>query len=443
MFEEATKRVDSLRLDGTRPYWEGRASAGTGPHVTVIGAGIIGLTSAAALRRAGRMVTVVDAGAGVANGASRGNGCQLSYGYVAPLAQPRLFAELPKLLFSPGAPLQIRPSLDPAQWRWMIEFLAACRTSIARRSTVALLGLAHESRVETERWMCGSDAAALDFGQPGKLVLLPTSGALENARRQMKAQSRFGPAQRLVTEAECMAIEPALSRFRGRIAGAIYTPSECVVDSLALCRDLEQQLRRQGVAFNLGVRVTALAQRGGRVTQLQTTAGPRPVEDIVLATGSTSAALARTVGFRLPVVPLKGYSITVPVRIPHAAPAVSITDAAQKVVYARLGNRLRVAGMAELRGDDHRLDPRRIAQLIEHTRRAFGDAVDLDASEPWTGMRPVTPSSIPLIERAPEQGNLFVNVGQGALGLTLAFGSALRLANLMTHSPSAKKEVSA
>lgn len=407
-------------------YWD-EAAGPTGRHVTVIGAGIVGLTSAAALVRAGRAVTVVDAGPGVAAGASRGNGCQLSYGYVAPLAQPGLLADLPKLLFAPGAPLQIRPRLDPDQWRWMWSFLAACRGTVAQRSTVALLALGQLSRDETERWIAGSDAAALAFAQSGKLVLLATAASLASARSQMAAQAGIGPGQRLVSQDEALALEPALGAFRGRLAGAVYTASECVVDSLALCRDLERQLRQRGVVFDYGVQVDGLVRSGGRVTHLRTGAGTREVEDLVVANGSGSAVL----GLHLPVQPLKGYSITVPVTRPLSAPKVSITDAAAKVVYARIGERLRVAGMAELRGEDRRLDPARIAQLVAHTRRAFGDAVDLDAAEPWTGMRPVTPTSQPVIGRAKGLENTFVNVGQGALGLTLAFGSAKRLAEAM------------
>lgn len=422
------------------PYWEVPVTPnGKRAHVTVVGAGIVGLASAAALVRAGSTVTVLDAAPAAGQGASAGNGCQLSYGYVAPLAQPRLLAQLPRLLFATGAPLQIRPRLDPAQWRWMLDFLTACRSTVAQRSTVELLALGQLSRYETECWMAGTDAAALSFGRNGKLVLLPTSKALDTARRQMEMQACLGPVQREVSEAECLALEPALSAFRGKLAGAIYTAGECVVDSLALCRDLERQLRQRGAAFEYGLRVTGFETSNGRITELLTDAGRRAVEDVVLANGSGCVALAKMLGVRLPVAPLKGYSITTQIRHQQAAPTVSITDAARKVVYARLGNRLRVAGMAELRGEDHRLDLRRVAQLTESTHAAFGAAVDLDSVEPWTGLRPATPSSVPLIARSSMLQNLFFNVGHGALGLTLAFGSARRLTDLMRGSHATKE----
>jgi len=398
-------------------------------HVTVIGAGIIGLASAAALVRAGRTVTVIDAAAGPGLGASAGNGCQLSYGYVTPLAQPGLLAELPRLMLAAQAPLKVRPRFDPAQWRWMLAFLAACRAPVAARATAALLTLGRLSRDETERWLAEANADALCFGRHGKLVLLPTAKALDAARRQMDLQAGLGPAQRVVNPDECLALEPALRAFRGRLAGAVYTADECVVDSLALCRDIAQRLRGLGVRFDYGVRVTGVRTGSGRVTELQTSAGRRPVQDLVLANGAGCAALGWTLGLRLPVAPLKGYSITARVRDPQGAPTMSITDAAAKVVYARVGDRLRVAGIAELRGDDARVDPRRIAQLVAGTRQAFGDAVDLDEVEPWTGMRPATPTSVPLIARSDQFSNLYLNVGHGALGLTLAFGSARRLAD--------------
>jgi D-amino-acid dehydrogenase len=422
--------------DGAFPpaisYWEVPVeTVGHRAHVTVIGAGIVGLASAAALCRAGCDVTVVDAAPGPGRGASAGNGCQLSYGYVAPLAQPDLLAELPRLLLAAGAPLKIRPRFELAQWRWMLEFLGACRRPVARHSTLALLALGAVSRYETECWMADTDAAALSFGRHGKLVLLPTPQALKAARRQLELQAGRGPAQRVVSEAECMTLEPALGAFRGRVAGAVYTAGECVVDSFALCLDLERKLRQRGVVFEYGVRVTGFETRNGRIAAILADAGRRPVDNVLLASGSGCAALGRMLGVRLPVAPLKGYSITAQIRRSQAAPIISITDAARKIVYARLGNRLRAAGMAELAGEDHRLNPQRVAQLVESMCEAFGAGVDRDSIEPWTGLRPATPTSVPLIARSSKSPNLFFNVGHGALGLTLAFGSARRLADLI------------
>ncbi len=427
--------TEQIGTDPTDSYWRDAPppTAGSSDHVTVIGAGVIGLATAAALVRTGRSVTVLDARHEAAAGATRGNGCQLSYGYVAPLAQPGLFAELPKLLFSRGAPLRVIPRLDNAQWRWMWDFLAACRASAAARSTVALLELGQLSRAETERWIRGAEAEALAFSESGKLVVYSSAASFEASRRQMAMQAPFGPAQHAISADECIAIEPALASLQGRIRGAIHTPSECVVDSLALCRDLEQRLRARGVMFEYGTQVTGFTRRGSRITHLSTGTSTRSVGQIVLANGTGSAALARKLGIRLPVYPLKGYSITAEITDDARAPRVSVTDAANKVVYARIGQRLRIAGIAEIRGHGEDIDGERIAQLVAHTRAAFGPALKLDSPSPWAGLRPATPSSLPIIGRAPID-NVFLNVGHGGLGLTLAFGSAKRLADALDTS---------
>ncbi|WP_325340508.1 D-amino acid dehydrogenase [Xylophilus sp.] len=399
-------------------------------HVTVIGAGIVGLTTAAALRRSGRSVTVLDAASDVGRGTSFGNGCQLSYGYVAPLAQPGLLAELPQLLFARSAPLKIVPRASIAQWRWMLQFLLACRASRAHAGSLALLALGALSRQETDLWLADADTEALSFSRHGKLVLLPTDAALHKARAQLALQAPCGPLQTAVSEVECLRIEPALARLRGQIAGAIHTPSECAIDSHALCRDLEHHLKAQGVDIVLGTAVREFRRTGDQVTHLVTDAGVREVDGLVIAAGPASAAMARQLGFPVPVYPLKGYSITVPVREPCGAPHVSVTDAGRKVVYARIGARLRVAGVAEIGGYDARVDARRIRELSDHTRQAFGSAVDLDAVEPWAGLRPATPTSVPIVGPSPRR-NVFLNIGHGALGLTLAFGSARRLVDLL------------
>lgn len=413
-------------------------SSDTGPragprHVTIIGAGIIGLASAAALARAGRSVTIIDALPAVGQGTSFGNGCQLSYGYVAPLAQPGVITELPQLLFARGAPLKIVPRLDPVQWRWLLQFLAACSPARSRSASLALLALGRLSQEQTDLWLQDVDPVEVSFTRSGKLVLLPSEAAFAKAKGQLALQAGHGPAQQPLSEAECLRLEPALARFRGRIAGAIHTPGECAVDSHALCINLERRLRERGVRFELGMAVRGFRRAGNRVTHVETDAGPREIDGLVIAAGPASAGLARQLGFSLPVYPLKGYSITARIVDPEGVPRASVTDAARKVVYARIGERLRVAGVVEIRGPDLSMDPVRIDELVAHTREAFGSAVALDSVSPWAGLRPATPTSVPIIGRSP-LANAFVNVGQGALGLTLAFGSASRLAQVLDEA---------
>ncbi|GAA4348097.1 D-amino acid dehydrogenase [Variovorax defluvii] len=396
-------------------------------HVGVLGAGIVGLATAWQLSQRGFEVSVIDRAAPGA-GASGGNGAQLSYSYVQPLADPSIWKQLPKLLFSPTSPLKLRPQLDPLQWRWGLAFLAACNANTSRQTTARLLALAAESRGAFEAMLAelGPDC---DFSATGKLVLYASGASLEGARRQLELQRAMGSQQRLLTPEECIAVEPALAAYRTQMAGAIHTPSECAADCLKLCVALESALRARGVRFLLDCEVQGFDRRGDRVAAVRTSAGDLEADAFVMALGTASHRLGRQLGAYLPVYPLKGYSITVEVDPSEAAaPRVSVTDSARKVVFARIGSRLRVAGMAELVGHDASIPATRIETLAAATRAVFPHAGRLDDLHPWTGMRPATPTGVPIIGRldgAP--ANMLFNTGHGALGFTLAFGSAERV----------------
>jgi D-amino-acid dehydrogenase len=400
-------------------------------HVCVLGAGIVGLATAWHLNRLGLEVSVIDRAVPGA-GASGGNGAQLSYSYVQPLADPSIWKQLPKLLFSPSSPLKLRPQLDPLQWRWGLAFLAACNARTSRDTTMRLLALAAQSRSAFED-MLADVAPECDFSATGKLVLYASAAALEGARRQLELQRAMGSEQRLVTPEECIAIEPALAGYRAQMAGAIHTPSECAADCLKVCIELERALRARGVRFMLDCEVRGFDVRAGRVAAVQTGAGDLEADAFVMALGTASHRLGRQLGVYLPVYPLKGYSITVDVDpAPGAAPRVSVTDSARKVVFARIGSRLRVAGMAELVGHDASIPATRIETLAEATRAVFPQASRLEALHPWTGMRPATPTGVPIIGRlASAPANMLFNTGHGALGFTLAFGSAQRVAQAL------------
>lgn len=399
-------------------------------HVCVLGAGIVGLATAWQLNRRGFQVSVVDR-AEPGTGASGGNGAQLSYSYVQPLADPSIWRQLPKLLLSPSSPLKLRPQADPLQWRWAMAFLAACNARTSRETTAQLLELAALSRAGFEQ-MRADVAPDCDFSATGKLVLYASAASLEGARVQVELQRTMGSRQRLVTPDECVAIEPALAGYRGRIAGAVHTPSECAADCLKVCTELAKALRARGVRFLRDTEVEGfdLRDHGRRVAALRTTGGEFAADAFVMALGTASHRLGRQLGAYLPVYPLKGYSITVDVDpAPAAAPRVSVTDSARKVVFARIGSRLRVAGMAELVGNDTRIPATRIETLVEATRAVFPRASRLDALNPWTGMRPATPRGLPIVGRlAAAPANMLFNTGHGALGFTLAFGSAQRVA---------------
>ena len=399
-------------------------------RVCVLGAGIVGLASSYALSCAGHDVTVIDQ-AQPGRGASGGNGAQLSYAYVQPLADAGIWAQLPKLLLSPTSPLKIRPQWDVHQWLWGLRFLAACNAGTSRATTVQLLQLAAESALAFEHLMA-VEKIDCDFSATGKLVLYSDARALATARQQMQFQRELGSTQEVVSADRCVDIEPALAHHQAHIAGAVYTPGECAADCLKTCEGLVAVLRARGVKFLLDTPIEQLVQRGKVLVAAMTPHGPVEADQFVMALGAASAPMARSVGVHLPVYPLKGYSITVAVDDKALAPTVSVTDSARKVVFARLGSRLRVAGMAELADYSTRIDTAQIASLKAATQSLFPGCSKLADLHAWAGLRPATPTARPFIGRhAKGPENLLFNVGHGALGFTLAFGSAHRVAALL------------
>ena len=403
-------------------------------RVWVLGAGIAGLATAYELNRAGHDVTVLDR-AQPGCGASGGNGSQLSYSYVQPLADPGIWAQLPKLLLSPSSPLKIRPQLDVHQWRWGLQFLAACNAAMSRSTTVALLQLAAESRQGFDA-MLVKEKLLVDFANTGKLVLFSSAQSFAVAQRQMLLQRQMGSVQEAVSSERCVEIEPALASYAPSITGAIYTPSECAADCQKTCDGLVTLLRQRGVRFLLDTPVERILTSADRVIAIKTSQGEIGADQFVMALGAASAPLARQLGVYLPIYPLKGYSITVDVDeetalAPHSAPFVSVTDSARKVVFARIGSRLRVAGMAELAGYDTQVSPRQIESLKASTDALFPQCSKFAELNPWAGLRPATPNALPLIGKHPKGPvNMVFNVGHGALGFTLAFGSAARVVKL-------------
>ena len=404
-------------------------------RVCVLGAGIVGLATAYELNRAGHDVTIIDR-ALPGNGASGGNGSQLSYSYVQPLADPGIWAQLPKLLLSPSSPLKIRPQLDVHQWRWGLQFLAACNAATSRSTTVALLQLAFESRQGFDA-MLAKEHLAVDFSSTGKLVLFSTASSFAAAQKQMLLQREMGSEQEAVSAKRCIDIEPALASYQQSITGAIYTPSECAADCQKTCDGLQALLTQRGVRFLLGTPIDHINVSESKVVAVKTPQGDIEADQYVMALGAASAPMARSLGVELPIYPLKGYSITLdmneaPDSDPSTAPFVSVTDSARKVVFARIGSRLRVAGMAELAGYDTQVVPKQIESLKASTQALFPFCSQFAELNAWAGLRPATPTGLPVIGKLLQgPANMIFNVGHGALGFTLAFGSAARLVKLI------------
>ncbi len=400
-------------------------------HVCVLGAGIVGLATAWQLLRDGHSVTVIDS-AQAGSGASAANGAQLSYAYVQPLADPGIWRQLPKLLLANDSPLKLRPQMDPQQWAWGLQFLAACRASVSENTTAALLALAAESRAGFER-LLAQENIDCDFSTTGKLVLHSDEAGFSAARRQMDLQRALGTVQHALSPTEAVAVEPALGGYAARFAGAIHTPGECAADCFKVCQELQRLLQARGVRFIFNTPVTRLVRSDGRIQSADTPNGPIEADAFIVALGSASQQLARPLGLNVPVYPLKGYSITLPATA--ASPRVNVTDVSRKVVFARIGERLRVAGMAELVGHNRSIDPARIDSLLASVRDVFPQMEPSPEVSPWAGLRPATPTGLPVLGRLRDSpANLFFNTDHGALGFTLAFGSAERVARELAAS---------
>ncbi|MBB1626305.1 D-amino acid dehydrogenase [Achromobacter sp. UMC71] len=397
----------------------------------VIGAGVVGMATAYILHREGHQVTVVDAGPGPGLVTSRANGAQLSYSFVAPLADPAVLPKLPAWLLGRDTPLRWRPRLDPAQWRWCLDFLRACTRAQSRATTRELLALGLYSRLCVHE-LVGREQPAFDFSSSGKLLVYQDAASYSRALAQMDYQASLGCEQRALDRRACLDLEPSLADIGASIAGAIYTPTEDAGDCLRLCDELERILRAAPgtVRFHFNTPVSALRTENGRIAALATPGGDLQADHYVLAGGIGAQALARRIGLDLGIYPLKGYSLTYDLTPDSLAPVASISDIGRKVVYARLGQRLRVAGMVDIGAKDAAIDPRRVQSLQADVARFFPRLNPAGAPQAWAGLRPARADGKPLIGATPWR-NLWLNAGHGGLGFTLAAGSARMLADLM------------
>ncbi|MFL6657008.1 MAG: D-amino acid dehydrogenase [Massilia sp.] len=394
-------------------------------QVTVIGGGVIGLTSAWWLLQAGFRVTLIEREDQVGQGASYRNGGQLSYRYVSPLADAGVPFKALGWMFDRDGPLRFKPEADLRQWRWLLQFLACCRGSVNRRTTATLLQLGELSRLSMMQLDELVPTSSFAWRDAGKLVVHRSQASLA------AAQGRNGEAGQQMSARECVALEPALAAMEGDLAGGIFNTGEAVADCHAFCLALAARLRSHP---NFGgivhTRAHVLANAGGKISGIITSAGLMGADAFVLAAGIQSRTLAASADIALPLYPIKGYSLSAPIRATDLAPAISVTDFERKVLYARIGDQLRVAAMADIVGEDTRIDPQRIAGLIAQVRAAMPQAADYQHMESWAGLRPATPNGAPLIGPT-RYSNLWLNVGHGALGFTFACGSARILADLM------------
>ena len=404
--------------------------------VLILGAGVAGVACAYYFWRDGHEVTVLDRNEGVALETSFANGGQLSYSYVAPLASPSVIPKIPPWLLRRDSPLRFRPELDIDQWRWIVQFLAACNNETAELTTERLLRLAFYSR-DLMHELIGTHEMDFDYVQNGKLVVHTDPASFESAQRLMEFQGTLGAEQQALDRKACVELEPALDHLSRRMCGAIYTPSEDAGDTYKFCNELKRIMTAgpNPVAYRFGIEVRKLLASRGRLMGVETSHGVFEADAYVLALGTNAPYLLKPLGIRVPVYPLKGYSLSLPITDEAGAPRISVTDFKRKVSYARLGNELRVAGMADISGRRAEIDAERVDQLVTEVKDAFPRATDFRKLGPWCGMRPATPKGTPVIGPTPH-ANLWLDVGHGALGFTLALATGRILADLVGgHEP--------
>jgi len=402
-------------------------------HVVVLGAGLLGVTSAYFLRQLGHEVTIVDRQAAPAAETSFANGGQISVSHAEPWANPSAPLKVLKWLAKEDAPLLFRLRADARQWAWVFRFLRECTPGRTRHNIEQIVRLGTYSRDTLQQLRCD---IGLEYDQrtQGILHFYTSQQEFEAAEGPTAQMRELGCDRRVVSADEAVRIEPALAHIRPKLAGATYTPADESGDANRFVHELARRCEAAGVRFLMSHTVTALREAGGRIDHVEATDAQGCYHRLcgdayVLAMGSVSPLLAKPLGITLPIYPAKGYSVTMPVKDARKAHQVSLTDDEYKLVFSRLGDRLRIAGTAELNGYDRDLNRVRCEAIVRRVEELFPGAGDSEGAQFWTGLRPATPSNVPIIGRS-KLANLFLNTGHGTLGWTHACGSGKSIARI-------------
>ncbi len=407
--------------------------------VVVLGAGLLGVTSAYYLQQLGHEVTVLDRQATPAAETSFANGGQISVSHSEPWANPGAPFKALQWLSKEDAPLLFRLRADVRQWLWGFQFLRECTPARTRRNIeqIVRLGLYSREMLQALRRETG---IAYDHRTQGILHFYTTQKEFDAALKPAELMRELGCERRVISADEAVRIEPALSHIRTRLAGATYTAEDESGDANLFAREVVRLCHDRGVQVLLSHTVTALRTAGGAkgapIDHVEATDAEGRFQRIrgdafVLALGSVSPLLASPLGIYLPIYPAKGYSVTMPVKDESKANQVSLTDDEFKLVYSRLGNRLRIAGTAEFNGYDRDLNRVRCDAIVRRVEDVFPDAGDSTQAQFWTGLRPATPSNVPLIGNT-KVPNLYLNTGHGTLGWTHACGSGKSIARIVS-----------
>jgi D-amino-acid dehydrogenase len=398
-------------------------------RVAVLGAGVIGVTTAYYLARAGHLVTVVDRQHKVAQETSFANAGLIAPGHASAWASPRAPWILAQSFWRKDTALRMRLRADPALWRWNLKFLANCtraRNVANTRRKLTLCIYSRERLIELRR----DTGIAYDEIAKGALYLYRSPAHLEIGKRAIAMFNEYGLGLEAIEPARAAALEPALAGAEGKLAGAIYAPGDESGDCRRFTEELAHLCGTMGVVFRLGVTVSRLAADGDRIAAVHTDGGEIEADAYVLALGSYSPQIARRIGLDLPIYPVKGYSLTLPLGDPAQAPTIGGVDEGALVAFARIGNHFRLTGTADFAGysTDHR--PRDFATLIKAARELFPRAADYDRPDYWACLRPMTPDGPPVLGMTRHR-NLYLNTGHGHMGWTMACGTSRIVADMI------------
>jgi D-amino-acid dehydrogenase len=407
--------------------------------IIILGAGVIGTSSAYYLAKAGHEVTVLERQPGVALETSYANAGEVSPGYSAPWAGPGVPAKAVKWLLMHHAPLIIKPMLDPALWRWCLAMLGNCNQRAYAVNKARMVRLAEYSR-DCLKALRADTGIRYDERMQGTLQLFRTQKQLDGIAKDVAVLAHSGVPYQVLDRAGTLLYEPALAEVQHKFVGALRLPGDETGDCHVFTRRLAEIAAGLGVDFRFGLTLQGIETSGSgaaaQVSGVRTDQGRFEADAYLCALGSHSTAMLAPLGLRLPVYPVKGYSITVPITSTDHAPESTIMDETHKVAVTRLGERIRVGGMAQLSGFDLGLDERRRRTLEFVVNDLFPRGGDVQRAEFWTGLRPMTPDGTPIIGPS-TIGKLWLATGHGTLGWTMAAGTGRLLADWMSGRPTA------
>ena len=401
--------------------------------IIILGSGVVGVTSAYYLAQHGHQVTVIDRQAQPAMETSFANAGQISPGYSSPWAAPGIPMKAAQWLLQQHAPLKIQPLIEPDMWKWMLQMLRNCtkgRYAINKERMMRIAEYSRDCFIDIRK----NIGIEYENRSMGTLQLFRNQHQLDDISKDIEILDKCNVPYELLDVTGCVKAEPALARVAEKLAGGLRLPNDETGDCFLFTQKLVEVSKSMGVNYKMNTRIFEIKREKGKITGIKTSAGTRTADAYVVAMGSYSTPILEKVDVRLPIFPVKGYSLTIEITNPDAAPVSTVMDETYKVAMTRLNDRLRVAGTAELAAFSDALLDKRRATITKVVNDIFPDAGNVEEADFWTGLRPMTPDGPPVIG-ATQYPNLFTNTGHGTLGWTMSCGSGQLLADLISAVP--------